>query len=220
MVLSPGLSAEQLPRCAPAATMAPTVSVTVSPTPSATGSATASAAALVEGVSDESITRMRELYHEHAKPLYRFLLRLTFGERQAAEDLLQETLLRAWRKLDDLNADISTLRPWLFTVARRIAIDASRAKLARPREIGAVDMSIMPATDDAIERLLTGETIRKALLLLSPDHRRVIVEIYYRGRSASEVAAMLGVPEGTVKSRTYNALRFLRGVIGADARGR
>jgi RNA polymerase sigma-70 factor, ECF subfamily len=76
--------------------------------------------------------RMRELYDLHAGPLYRYLMSLTFGQRQAAEDLVQETLLRAWRNLDSLNADIKTLRPWLFTVARRIAIDASRARRRAP----------------------------------------------------------------------------------------
>lgn len=159
--------------------------------------------------------RMQALYQAHARPLYRFLLRLTFGERQAAEDLLQETLLRAWRKLDGLNADIDTLRPWLFTVARRIAIDASRARQARPPEVGVADITTVPAREDAIERLLAAQTMRQALARLSPEHRGVIIEIYYRGRSASEAAASLGIPEGTVKSRTYHALRVLRTAMGS-----
>src|SRR4051794_2277826 len=141
---------------------------------------------------------MQALYDAHAKPLYRFLLRLTFGERSLAEDLLQETLLRAWRNLDGLAADVETLRPWLFTVARRIAIDAARARQARPAEIGVVDLSLLPARDDAIERLLAEQTVRRALASISPEHRAVLVEIYYRGRSSSEAAALLGIPEGTV----------------------
>lgn len=161
--------------------------------------------------------RMQALYDVHAKPVYRFLLQLTFGDRQAAEDLLQETLLRAWRKLDDLNADINTLRPWLITVARRIAIDAARARQARPAEVGAFDVSGVPASEDAIERMLAAQTIRQALAGLSLKHRTVIIEIYYRGRSASEVAALLGIPEGTVKSRTYHALRSMRATMGSGA---
>jgi RNA polymerase sigma-70 factor, ECF subfamily len=157
--------------------------------------------------------RMRAVYEAHAKALYRFLLRLTFGERQAAEDLLQETFLRAWRHLDGLDADVSTLRPWLFTVARRISIDSSRARLARPAELPVVDMGVVPSGDDAIERLVAAQTVRQALSCLSPEHRRVVVEIYYHGRSAGETAALLGIPEGTVKSRTYHALRKLRGVM-------
>ena len=157
--------------------------------------------------------RMQALYDAHAKPLYRFLLQLTFGDRQAAEDLLQETLLRAWRKLDELNADIDTLRPWLITVARRIAIDAGRARQARPAEVGAFDITGVPASEDPIDRMLAAQTIRQALLRLTPEHRTVIIEIYYRGRSASEVAELLGIPEGTVKSRTYHALRSLRATM-------
>jgi RNA polymerase sigma-70 factor (ECF subfamily) len=161
---------------------------------------------------------MQELYRVHGQPLFRFCLRLALGDRQAAEDLMQETLLRAWRKLDGLNADINTLRPWLFTVARRISIDASRARAVRPPEVGAIDMSTMPADEDPIERMLDSQIIRRALLALSPEHRTVIVEIYYRGRSANETAALLGIPEGTVKSRTYHALRSLRaGLVSANA---
>ena len=157
--------------------------------------------------------RMRAMYQAHAEALYRFLLRLTFGERQAAEDLLQETFLRAWRHLDGLNADVNTLGPWLFTVARRLSIDSSRARLARPLESSVVDVAAVPAGDDAIESVLARETVRLALTKLSPEHRTVVVEIYHNGRSVGEAAALLGIPEGTVKSRTYHALRRLREVM-------
>ena len=160
-------------------------------------------------------TRMHALHDAHAKAVYRFLLRLTFGERQAAEDLTQETMLRAWRKIDGLNTDISTLRPWLLTVARRVAIDAGRAKQARPTEIGAIDLAVLPSSDDAIDRMLGAEIIGQALAQLTPEHRSVIIEVYYGGRSAAEAGEILGIPTGTVKSRTYHALRILRAVLGS-----
>ncbi|MEU4645773.1 sigma-70 family RNA polymerase sigma factor [Micromonospora sp. NPDC023814] len=159
--------------------------------------------------------RMQALYDAHAKPVYSFLLRLTFGERRAAEDLLQETMMRAWRKIEVLNQDIATLRPWLLTVARRVAIDAGRAKQARPEEVGLVDMTVLPSGDDAIERMLAVQTIKQAMARLTPEHRDVIIEIYYRDRPVAEAAAVLGIPEGTVKSRTYHALRSLRAAMGA-----
>ncbi|MEU4641850.1 sigma-70 family RNA polymerase sigma factor [Micromonospora sp. NPDC023814] len=162
--------------------------------------------------------RMQALYDTHAKPVYSFLLRLTFGERQAAEDLLQETMVRAWRKIEALNADIATLRPWLLTVARRVAIDAGRAKRARPAEVGLVDMTVLPSGDDAIERMLAVQTIKRAMARLTQDHRNVIIEVYFRERSAAEAAAVLGIPEGTVKSRTYHALRSLRAAMGATVK--
>lgn len=159
--------------------------------------------------------RMQELYEAHGGPLYRFILRLTLGERQAAEDLVQETLLRAWRKRDELTADVATLRPWLFTVARRLAIDAIRAKRARPPEVGVADMSDFTTGDDAIDRMLDTQVVRLAMQQLSPEHRGVLIEIYYRGRSVAEAATLLGIPEGTVKSRTYHGLRALRAALDA-----
>jgi RNA polymerase sigma-70 factor (ECF subfamily) len=122
-------------------------------------------------------------------------------------------MLRAWQRIDGLNPDIYRLRPWLFTVARRVAIDVGRARRARPTEVGAVDLRTLPDAADAIEQMLDGEMIHRAMMELSPEHRGVIVEIYYRGRSMAEVARHFGIPEGTVKSRTFHALRTLRAII-------
>jgi RNA polymerase sigma-70 factor (ECF subfamily) len=119
-------------------------------------------------------------------------------------------LVRAWRHLDQLTADVETLRPWLFTVARRIAIDAFRARQARPHEVRDVDLAYVPERDDPIERLVSVQAVREALRNLGPEQRRVLVEVYYRGRSIAETASLLGIPEGTVKSRTFNAVRALR----------
>ena len=144
----------------------------------------------------------------HARPLYRFLLKITFGDPREAEDLLQETLLRAWRYLQDHAADVTVLRPWLYTVARRAAIDAARARQARPPEVTA-DMAELSVGRDDVDRLLTGLTIRQALMSLTPDHRQVLYEIFYNDRTACEAARVLGIPEGTVKSRMFYALRAL-----------
>jgi RNA polymerase sigma-70 factor (ECF subfamily) len=160
---------------------------------------------------------MRQLHDLHAPPLFRFLLRITFGDRQGAEDLLQETLLRAWRKLDQLNADVRTLRPWLFTVARRVAIDAGRARHTRPVESTGVDLSSVPAAEDPIERLIAAQTVARAMVRLSPLHQRVIYQIFFEGCTAAEAAARLGIPEGTVKSRTHHALRALRAAMRVEA---
>jgi RNA polymerase sigma-70 factor, ECF subfamily len=157
--------------------------------------------------------RMHTLYQVHAPAVYRFLLRLTFGERQAAEDLLQETMLRAWRNIHDLNSDPMSLRRWLYTVARRIAIDAGRAKQARPAEVALPTMAGLSTPDGAIDQMLAAQLVKQAMSSLSPDHRAVIIEIYFRDRPAAEAATRLGIPEGTVKSRTYHALRALRAAL-------
>ena len=156
------------------------------------------------------------VYRLHAPPLLRFLLRLTLGDRRAAEDLVQETFLRAWRFLHDHAADAEKLRPWLYTVARRAAIDAARAGQARPIEVIVTDPSSLPSAHDDIERLLVALTVRRGLMSLSRAHRQVLIEIYYHGRSAREAAEALGIPEGTVKSRTFHALRAL-GAVAAKA---
>jgi RNA polymerase sigma-70 factor (ECF subfamily) len=154
------------------------------------------------------------IYRLHGKPLYRFLLRVALGDRREAEDLLQETVFRAWRYLQDHTADVTHLRPWLFTVARRVAIDAARARHARPTEVIVTDPGSLPAMDDDIERMLIGLTIRRGLMSLTPDHRQVLIEVFYRGRTAPEAAAVLGIPEGTVRSRTFYALRALAVATG------
>jgi RNA polymerase sigma-70 factor, ECF subfamily len=150
----------------------------------------------------------------HGKPLYRFLLRVTLGDARLAEDLLQETLFRVWRYLQDHTADVTCLRPWLYTVARRVAIDAARVREARPAEVIVKDPGSLPAANDDIERMLITLTIRRGLKSLTPDHRRVLIEVFYHGRTSAETAAALGIPEGTVRSRTFYALRALAAATG------
>lgn len=157
---------------------------------------------------------MRELYELHGRALYRYLLGLSYGQPQLAEDLVQETLLRAWRNIESLNADASTLLPWLFTVARRVAIDAARARKVRPVPSDDTDVTDLPTDVDPMEVVLTAQTVRRALPRLSPEHQQVVLELYYRGRTVAEVAQRLGIPQGTVKSRAHHALRALKAAIG------
>ncbi|MEU7800462.1 sigma-70 family RNA polymerase sigma factor [Micromonospora arborensis] len=166
-------------------------------------------------VVTSAAARMQALHADHAEPLYRFLLRLTWGERHVAEDLLQDTMLQAWRHLDRLPPEGESLRRWLFTVARRIAIDAARARKARPTEVGMADMALLAeSTADITEGVVAVQTVRRALPKLTAAHRAVLIELYFIGRSTDEAAAQLGIPEGTVKSRAHYALRALRAAIG------
>jgi RNA polymerase sigma-70 factor (ECF subfamily) len=152
---------------------------------------------------------LRALYDGHAPVLLAYALRLTDGDRPRAEDIVQETLLRAWRNLELLDETVRPVRPWLFTVAQHLAIDAHRARRARPPEVGDAALEAVPSLDDlepALDRILVVD----ALQALSHEHRAVIVETYYRGRSVAEAATALGIPPGTVKSRCYYALRALK----------
>lgn len=161
--------------------------------------------------------RLETLYRLNSGPLLSYLVRLTLGDRRQAEDILQETYLRAWRFLQDNEVDVEVMRPWLYTVARRLVIDAGRRKKARPAEVFVTDLRQLPGSDDAIERLLVGQIVRAGLKTLRSEHRAVLVESYYRNRSVREIAAMLDIPEGTVKSRTHYALRALRGAVDQPA---
>ncbi|MFG3344144.1 sigma-70 family RNA polymerase sigma factor [Streptomyces sp. NPDC048018] len=152
---------------------------------------------------------LKELQREHGQALLTFLLGLTQGDRQRAEDLVQETLLRAWLHPEAFDSPYDSMRPWLFTVARRLAIDARRSRLSRPTEIGDGMLAYAADPADTTEAADAALDVRAAVRGLSPEHRAVLVRLYFRGLTVNEAAADLGIPAGTVKSRSHYALRQL-----------
>ncbi|MFV2099666.1 sigma-70 family RNA polymerase sigma factor [Micromonospora sp. LOL_024] len=159
-------------------------------------------------------TLLNQVVEEYRRPLHRFLTRLLLGQQELAEDLVQETFLRAWRHAETLAADRSKIAPWLYTVARHVAIDAMRARQARPPEVSLPDLNRVPDTDDEMDRVVNVHAVRLALTKISTEHREVLREMYYRGASVAEAAVRLGIPEGTVKSRAFYAVRALHAAIG------
>ncbi|GAA2853039.1 sigma-70 family RNA polymerase sigma factor [Nonomuraea rubra] len=156
------------------------------------------------------------LYREYHRPLLAFVIRLTAGDRQWAEDVVQETMIRAWRSAEQLDPDSVSLMPWLATVARRIVIDDRRRRDARPQESGDGPLESVPVPDE-MEGLLHQVVVSEALKALSPAHREILNETILRDRSVNDAAAALGIPVGTVKSRVYYAVRALR--IALEERG-
>jgi RNA polymerase sigma-70 factor (ECF subfamily) len=160
-------------------------------------------------VTTSDVELMKALHDEHAAALWSYCVRLVSGDRARAQDIVQETLIRAWRHPAVLDQSERSARAWLFTVARRLVIDDWRAHRSHA-EIPTDTVPETGRTDDDTDRLLQSWVVAEALQRLSPDHRQVIVECFYRGRSVAEAARQLGIPEGTVKSRTHYALRALR----------
>ncbi|MFI6729310.1 sigma-70 family RNA polymerase sigma factor [Streptomyces sp. R-74717] len=162
---------------------------------------------------------LADLQRDHGPAVLTFLLGLTFGDRQRAEDLLQETLVRAWQNPEAFDAPYASMRPWLFTVARRLAIDARRSRQARPTEVSDIVLEAAAGAEDTAESTVSALDVRDAVRTLSPEHRAVLVQIYFRGLSVGETARTLGIPAGTVKSRSHYALRQLsRNLPGYSSR--
>jgi RNA polymerase sigma-70 factor, ECF subfamily len=151
---------------------------------------------------------VRLLFERYGRALLAYATGLT-GNRWAAEEIVQEAMLRAWRHADELSAGSGTVRPWLVTVVRNLAIDRARAGAARPVEVAETPYQ-PPLQDDHADSVAVALDLTDALRSLSDKHRQILVELYYHDRTASETAQRLGIPVGTVKSRAYHALRSLR----------
>lgn len=156
---------------------------------------------------DEQAELLRALHDEHAPALWRYVVWLT-GDRYFAEDVVQETLVRAWSRPQVLERSGTSARAWLYTVARNIVIDERRSAHARHEH--STDNPPERPVDDGTDAMLDAWLVSDALAQLTPDHRLVVVHAYYRGESTAEISAALGIPEGTVKSRLHYALRALR----------
>lgn len=163
---------------------------------------------------------MRQLYDQHAGALLVYATSLLGGDRLAAEDVVQEALLRAWRHpgvFAVAEREGKSPRSWLVTVTRNIVIDQHRARNARPAEVSADHIAEPAIEDSTYARVIAAHELADALASLSPDHRRIIEELYFGDRSIAATAAVLQIPEGTVKSRAYYALRALR--VACEERG-
>ena len=161
-------------------------------------------------MEDPEAALMRVLYEEHAAALWRYALRLT-GDGARAEDVVQETLLRAWQHPEVADDRERSARAWLFTVARNMIIDERRSARFR-NEVTPTDASGVPekAGPDDVNTALDRLLIAEALTQLSPEHRAVIRRSYYLGWSTTQIADDLEIAEGTVKSRLHYAVRALR----------
>lgn len=151
---------------------------------------------------------LRSLHDEHAGALWAFTVRLLDGDRGRAQDVVQETFLRAWRNPKVLDRQDGSVRSWLFTVARHLVVDDWRRSRRRRELLAAEPVEAVTAAED--DRVLDRAVVAAALRSLSEQHRQVVVACYLQGLSVTEAAEVLGVPAGTVKSRCHYALRAMR----------
>lgn len=158
---------------------------------------------------------LRTLVREHRDGLVSYAERM-LNDHGLAEDVVQETLVRAWRNIDRLTGMDGSLRSWLFTVTRHLVIDWIRKPQVRKETVGATYVDPVAARDE-MDAVLTAMVVRPLLQQLSPEHRAVLVHIYLCDHTIQETAGILGVPPGTVKSRQHNALRKLRHVAMTEA---
>jgi RNA polymerase sigma-70 factor, ECF subfamily len=151
------------------------------------------------------------LYGDYGHAVLLYVTSL-LGDRFLAEDVVQETMLRAWRHCDQLDEQKGSIKGWLMRVAHNIAMDKVRMRRCRPAEVTESAAS-EPTVADHAESVVTALHVRAALDRLPAGHRAVLELVYLRGFTAAEAAVALGIPEGTVFSRAYYGLRMMRRLL-------
>ncbi|UMP06942.1 sigma-70 family RNA polymerase sigma factor [Amycolatopsis sp. EV170708-02-1] len=157
-------------------------------------------------VADDAL--VCSIVEEHGKAMLAYATRL-LGDRVAAEDILQEAWVRAWRHPENLTTRRESLRGWLLTVVRNLVLDRKRARARRPTEVAESSEDI-PVERDHADSVVDSIFVLAALDELTIKHRDALVQIYVHGTSVEEAAKKLGVPPGTVKSRSHYGLKVLR----------
>lgn len=160
-----------------------------------------------DNTNPESLAR--RLYDTHGHALASWTRR-RFADGQMAEEVVQETVLAAWRKYDQFDPERGSERAWIFGIARNAAASRHRRSLRHLRSVPSDAALDQQADDEELQRVVERSLIVDALQALTSDHRDVIVVCYWEGLSTRQASQRLGIPEGTVKSRLHYALRSLR----------
>ncbi|HXK03230.1 MAG TPA: sigma-70 family RNA polymerase sigma factor [Verrucomicrobiae bacterium] len=159
-----------------------------------------------------------ELYDRYGRVVYALILRVV-RDTGIAEDLVQETFLRAWNRVHGFDAQKGSIGPWLLAVARNRAIDYLRSAVGRERNAVEYEETDHPALFCDMEKdILSSDKariVKSAIQKLSPNQRQVIELAYFEGLSQSEMAERMGQPLGTVKTWVRTALKNLRDELGA-----
>lgn len=164
------------------------------------------------------------LYRCWAGRFHRLGLR-SLGDPGQAEELVQEAFVRLWQSASRFDPARGTASAFAFTIAHRVAVDLHRRSAARPRLAASAGEDALAAApdsgaEDELDRIATDFLVREALDALSPKHREVLLLTFDEDLTDAGIADRLGIPVGTVRSRTYYALRAMRleleerGIVG------
>jgi RNA polymerase sigma-70 factor, ECF subfamily len=153
--------------------------------------------------------RLEELIDEHRGVLLAHVARLTGGDGAWAEDVVQETFVRAWKHVDRMESSYGSVRGWLMRVAHNIVVDTFRTARMRRGEV-TLDCTAEPITPDSDDQTLSALVVHDLLKIL-PKAQRVAIEMtYLHDCTTAQAAEVLDLPVGTVKSRVYYGLKLLR----------
>ncbi len=169
--------------------------------------------ALISRIADGDRLAMQVLFARHNVRIYRFVLRLTRNEA-AAEDVISDVFLDVWRKAGSFRGG-SQVSTWLLSIARFKALSVLRRRTEAELNDETAE-TLEDESDDpgiTLQKKDKGEVLRRCLTQLSPDHREIIDLVYYHEKSVEEVAAIVGIPEGTVKTRMFHARKKLADVL-------
>jgi RNA polymerase sigma factor (sigma-70 family) len=169
---------------------------------------------LIQAAANGDQSAFEDLYRRYARPVFGLALR-RLGDRGRAEDAVQETFASIWRSAGSYKPERGPGAPWLYAVARNAIVDRARSRTEIPAEIPekAADT---PGPPERTEQGWIAWRVHRALEELPEHEREVIALAYWSGLSQSEVAEFLGIPLGTVKTRTRAALSRLADVLGDD----
>ena len=169
---------------------------------------------LIQAAATGDRSAFEDLYRRYARPVFGLALR-RLGDRGRAEDAVQETFASIWRSAGSYRPERGPGAPWLYAVARNAIVDRARARTESPAEIPD-EAADAPGPADRTEQGWIAWRVHRALEELPEREREVIALAYWSGLSQSEVAEFLGIPLGTVKTRTRAALGRLSEALGDE----
>jgi RNA polymerase sigma-70 factor (ECF subfamily) len=161
-------------------------------------------------------TRIEALISEHRHAVFALAVRLTCGDADWAEDIAQETFVRAWRRLEFMTPEHGSVRGWLLRVAHNLVMSGYRSARMRHGEVPLNEAEEV-ALPEPTDQILAAHMVAEALRHLPDVHRRALEATYLSDQTATQAARQLDVPVGTVKSRVFYGLRMLRSAMGVTA---